>query len=98
MCFFSKAERRVYLELPEGDAGVPGSLQCGLLRKNVHGTHDNAQNWECELRGFLEEIVFRLYPEETREISASVNGDDVTAKDSREDADWLIQKFEESTR
>ena len=62
-------------------------------------------NWECELRGFLEEFVFRrrgvstrLHSEETREISASVHGNDVTVKASREDADWLIQKFEESTK
>ena len=28
-------------------------------------------------------------------MSASVHGDDVTAKASREDAEWLIRKFNE---
>ena len=36
-----------------------------------------------------------MYYEEARGISASVHGDDVTVKASREDADWLIQKFKE---
>ena len=31
-----------------------------------------------------------LYSEEARGISASVHGDDVTVKASREDAEWLI--------
>ena len=100
--FYARARRRVYIELPEGDGGGPGSRQCGLLRKSLYGTRDAAQNWECELGGFLEEIGLRrgqastcLYSEEARGISASVHGDDVTVKASREDAEWLIQKFKE---
>ena len=76
--FYAKARRRVYIELPEGDGGGPGSRQCGLLRKSLYGTRDAAQNWECELGGFLEEIGLRrgqastcLYSEEARGISAS---------------------------
>ena len=99
--FYARARRRVYIELPEGDGGGPGSRQCGLLRKSLYGTRD-AQNWECELGGCLEEIGLRrgqastcLYAEEARGISASVHGDDVTVKASREDAEWLIQKFKE---
>ena len=42
--------------LPEGDGGGPGGRQCGLLRKSLWSTRDAAQNWECELGGFLEEI------------------------------------------
>ena len=68
----------------------------------MYGIRDAAQNWECELGGFLEEIGLRrwqastcLYSEEARGISASVHGDDVTVKASREDAEWLIQKFTE---
>ena len=53
--FYAKARRRVYIELPEGDGGGPGSRQCGLLRKSLYVTRDAAQNWECELGGFLEE-------------------------------------------
>ena len=60
------------------------------------------QNWECEHGGFLEKIGLRrrqgstcLYSEETRGISAAVHGDDVTVKASREDAEWLTQKFKE---
>ena len=48
----------------------------------------------------MEEIGLRrgrastcLYAEEARGISASVHGDDVTVKASREDAEWLIRKF-----
>ena len=98
--FYAKARRRVYIELPEGNGGGPDSRQCGLLRKSLYGTRDAAQNWECELGGFLEEIGLRkgqastcLYSEEARGISASVHGDDVTVKASREDAEWLIQEF-----
>ena len=36
-----------------------------------------------------------LYFEELRGISASVHGDDVSVKASREDAEWLIRKFKE---
>ena len=56
----------------------------------------------CELGGFTEEIGLRrgqasscLYSEEARGISASVHGDDVTVKASREDAEWLNRKFKE---
>ena len=100
--FYAKARRRVYIKLPEGDGGGPGSRQCGLLRKSLYGTRDAAQNWECELGSFLEEIGLRrgqastcLHSEEARGISASVHGDDVTVKASREDAEWLIRKFKE---
>ena len=94
--FYARARRRVYIELPEGDGGGPGSRQCGLLRKSLYGTRDAAQNWECELGGFLEgrgQASTCLYSEEVRGISASVHGDDVTVKASREDAEWLIRKF-----
>ena len=71
--FNAKARRRVYIELPEGDGGGPGSRQCGLLRKSLYGDRDAAQNWECELGGFLEVIGLRrgqvstcLYSEELR--------------------------------
>ena len=99
---FAKTRRRVYIELPEGDGGGLGSGQCGLLRKSLYGTRDAAQNWECELGGFLEETGLRrgqasvcLYSEEARGISASVHGDDVTVKAPRENAEWLIHKFKE---
>ena len=99
---YANARRRVYIELPEGDGGGPGSRQCGLLRKSLYGTRDAAQNLECELGGFLEEIGLRrgqastcLCSEEARGISASVHGDDVTVKASREDAEWLIRKLKE---
>ena len=94
--------RRVFIELPEGDGGGPGSQQCGLLRKSLYGTRDAAQNWECKLGGFLEEIGLRKgqastcrHSEKARGISASVHGDDVSVKASREDAEWLIRKFKE---
>ena len=100
--FCAKAKRRVHIELPEGDGGGPGSRECGLLRKSLYGTRDAAQNWECELGGFLEEIGLRsgqastcLYSEEARGSSASVHGDDATAEASRKDAEWLIPKFKE---
>ena len=70
--------------------------------KNLDGTRDAAQNWKCELGSFLEESGLRrgqastcLYSEEARGISASVHGDDVTVKASREDAELLIREFEE---
>ena len=100
--FCAKARRRVYIELPEGDGGGPGCGQCGLLRKSLYGTRDVAQNWECELGGFLGEIGLRRgqastcwYSEEARGISASVHGDDVTVEASMEDVEWLFRKFKE---
>ena len=97
--FYARTRRRVYIELPDGDGGGRGSRQCGLLR---YGTRDAAQNWDCELGGFLEEIGLRRgrastcsYTKGARGISASVHGDDVTVKASREDAEWLIRKFKE---
>ena len=62
-------------------------------KKSLYGTRDAAQNWERELGGFLEETGLHretastcLYTEETRGISASVHGDDVTGKASWEAA------------
>ena len=50
----------------------------------------------------MEEIGLRkgqastcLFSEKARGISASVHGDDVTVKASREDAEWVIRKFKE---
>ena len=67
-----------------------------------HAVSAAAQNLECELGGFLEEIGLRrgqanmcLYSEEARGISASVHSDDVAVKASRGDAEWLIRKFKE---
>ena len=40
----------------ERDGEGPSSRQCGLLGKSLYGTRDAAQNWECELGCFLEEI------------------------------------------
>ena len=68
----------------------------------MYGTRDAARNRDCELGSFLEDVGLRrektstpLCSEEARGISASVHGDDVTLKASREDAEWLIQKFQE---
>ena len=73
-----------------------------MLRGSLYGTRDAAQNWECELGSFSAEIGLRrgqvsgcLHSEELWEISASVHGDGVTVKASREDAEWLIRKFKE---
>ena len=73
-----------------------------VLRKNLYGTRDAAQKWECVLGGFWEEIGLRRrqasrcwYSEEARRTSALVNGDDVTVKAAKEDAEWLIRKFKE---
>ena len=100
--FHARVKRRVYIELPEGDGGGPGSRQCGLLRKSLYVTRDVAQNWECELGGFLEEFGLRkgqasmcLYSEEARGIGASVHDDDVTVKASWEKGEWLIRKLKE---
>ena len=92
--FYARARRRVHTELPEGDGGGPGRRQCGLLKKSLYGTRDE----ECELEGSWRRLLRRgqantcLY---ARGISASVHGDDVTVKASREDAEWLIRKFKE---
>ena len=59
--FHARARRRVYIELPEGDGGGPGSRQCGLLRKSLYGTRDAAQNWVH--RG---QATTCLYSEEAR--------------------------------
>ena len=84
------------------ECSVIGSRQCGLLRKSLYHTRDAAQNWECELGGFLEEIGLRrgqastcLYSEGARGIGASVHSDDVTVIASREDPEWLIRMFKE---
>ena len=59
----------------------------------------------ANLEGFLEEIGLRrrtgitcVYSEETPGISASVHGDDVTVQPSREDAEWLTQRFKGNLR
>ena len=99
----AKARRRDYIELPEGDGGGPGSRQCVLLKKSLYGTGDAAQNWECELGASLKKSGLRngqastcSYSEDALGVSASVHGDNVTVKASREDAERLIRKFKET--
>ena len=48
--FCAKAKRRIYIELPDGDGGGPGSRQCGLLRKSLYGIRDAAQNGKTRLK------------------------------------------------
>ena len=98
--FHAKARRRVYIELWAGDGGGPGSRQCGLLRKSLYVT---AQNWQCELGGFLEETGLRrgqantcLYSEEARESALQfMVMMCVIVEASRKDAELLIRKFKE---
>ena len=46
---YAKAERDVYVDLPEGDES-PG--MCGKLNKSMYATRDAAQNWAAEYTGY----------------------------------------------
>ena len=87
----AKAKRRVHIELPEGDGGRPGSRQCGLLRKSLYDpvrcSKLGMRGWKLLGGDWLAQGTSEHVP---RGISASVHGDDVTVKASREDAEWLI--------
>ena len=54
--FHARARRRVYVKLPEEDYEESNS---GKLIKAMYGTHDAAQNWECESVEFMEGIQIR---------------------------------------
>ena len=95
------ATRRIYVGLPEEGGGGLGSQQCGLLRKSFTAPVMLLRTGSASWR-FLEEIGLRrgkastcLCSVETPGISASVHGDDITVKASREDAECLMQRFME---
>ena len=82
----------------EGNEGAPGSQQCGLLRKSLYRTDDAAQNWECELGGFLE--VFGLRRGTSERVLTLRRGGESALRSMvltslswtpRKAADWLIQ-------
>ena len=53
--FYAPARRRVFVELPPEDYQPGNEHMCGLLRYNLYGTRDVAQNWEEELGSYTQQ-------------------------------------------
>ena len=60
--FYGKAERRVFVTLPEGDE-APGF--CGLLKRTMYGTRDASAVWQRSYTSLLRKhgfVVGKAYP------------------------------------
>ncbi|CAE7515888.1 unnamed protein product [Symbiodinium natans] len=78
--FYGKAERRVFVTLPEGDE-APGF--CGLLKRTMYGTRDASAVWQRSYTSLLRKhgfVVGKAYPctfyHAEADVRLLVHGDD----------------------
>ena len=83
---YAKAERPVYVTLPEEDKEEGDGNKCGRLRMSMYGTRDAALNWSKEYAGTLAEAGFTqgrsnpcLFRNKDLDVSIMVHGDDFVA-------------------
>ena len=57
--FYAKSRRETYIELPAEDYEAGDGEKCGVFSLSLYGTRDAALNWECEIRGSLEDMGFK---------------------------------------
>ena len=89
--FYAKAERPVFVKLPEEDREEGDGNKCGRLRMSMYGTRDAALNWSKEYAGTLAKAGFTqgrsnpcLFRNEDMDVSIMVHGDDFVAVGSEE--------------
>ena len=81
--FYAKAERPVYVKLPEEDIEPGDEGKCGRLRMSMYGTRDAALNWSKEYGDTLKQSGFVqgmnnpcLFMNHKLNVSIMVHGDD----------------------
>ena len=84
--FYAKAERPVYVKLPDEDRGAGDEGKCGRLKMSMYGTRDAALNWSKEYGDTLREAGFVqgrsnpcLFHHAKQGVSIMVHGDDFVA-------------------
>ena len=84
--FYAKAERPVYVKLPDEDVEEGDEGKCGRLRMSMYGTRDAALNWAKEYGDTLREAGFTqglsnpcLFENRKLGVSIMVHGDDFVA-------------------
>ena len=84
--FYAKAERPVYVNLPEEDLEPGDEGKCGRLRMSMYGTRDAALNWSKEYGDTLKKSGFIqgknnpcLFQNKEIDVSIMVHGDDFIA-------------------
>ena len=83
--FYAKAQRSVFIEIPEEDREPRDEKMVGKLSLSLYGTRDAAQNWAAEYTTFLQPVGFRKglaspcnFYLEQRRLTLTVCGDDFT--------------------
>ena len=84
--FYAKAERPVYVKLPDEDLEPGDEGKCGRLRMSMYGTRDAALNRSKEYGDTLKKSGFIqgknnpcLFQNKTIDVSIMVHGDDFIA-------------------
>ena len=84
--FYARAERPVYVKLPEEDKEAGDENRCGRLRMSMYGTRDAALNWAKEYGETLRAAGFVqgranpcLFYNRKISVSVMVHGDDFVA-------------------
>ena len=99
--FYAPARRSVFVELPPEDCQPGDEHMCGLLRYNLYGTRDAAQNWEEELATKLSNLKLTIGGSacpcvwrghiKGEDIVATVHGDVITIGGERSAVEFHIR-------
>ena len=103
-CASTDPDDPTYVELPDEDEGHAQGM-VGLLLKHMYGTKKAADGWHSEYSGTLIEMGFVagaasacVFRHQSRNLSCSVHGDDLTTEGPKKQLDWfkaqLEQKYE----
>ena len=91
--FYGKAERAVYIELPDTEAD---GVHCGLLKKSMYGTQDASAIWQRDYTAVLEADGHKpgkanpaLFYNKNIDLRSLVHGDDFCALGDDEALDEL---------
>ena len=84
--FYAKANRPVYVKLPEEDQEPGDENKCGKLLMSMYGTRDAAVNWSSEYTATLLADGYKqgssnpcLFYHPTTDVAVMVHGDDFIA-------------------
>ena len=99
--FHAKAERDVYVKLPDEDRANGEEQLCGKLQYSMYGTRGAARNWFHEYSQQLIFIGFRqelaspgVFFHKERGIRTFVHGDDYVSSGMPKELEWMRQQLE----
>ena len=100
--FYAKAQRPLYIKLPQEDPKSADPNLCGKLEQSLYGTRDAGANWHAEYSRFLLDNDLlqgttnpcHFYSADFT-IKIIVHGDDFLCTGTPEKMSWLRQRFED---